>query len=654
MRKAWLAVAVLVAGVTAQSALFGAGEAPLFPPVANRSMQWPGLRVYSTTNEVTALAVDSRYVWVGSTGGLAVVDKATGARHTMTSADGLPGNHVTSILRTGNEAWVTTKRGLIHWRIGARTAPQRWDGMFNTDRGMIDTGPVLSDGRTVFVGEDSYWAAVSGAMVLSGGRWRDLLSSDDKEKTPSALLRLLAVTKTDCWLAIRAEDEGVTVGRHHLATDEWRTYGKADGLPQAVPIAAAPTEAGLWVVTKAADLAFFDGGSWTKHQPEILRGRTATSLAAHGASVWVGTKEGVVRGGGRPLDWAAVPGSPRDVTAVIADGDDLWCGTAHDGLWHRRAAGEWRHFEEASGPLGNDARAIAFSGGRVFLGGQSGISVLDLATGSWRSWTAAQGLLAGTIRDLVIDGKVLWYVTMQDPGPGEMPRYTLAAVDLDRGRPTGVQVSDVHAISLAKPGLLVAARNTEWGLYDIERNEWHAIGPGNYAMGPGGPVMLTWPAVASLPCIWFGADAPRGYYSGAALLEWSTGTGKFRRLADIRMGLGVSSITRDGNTLWATSFGGEPSLIRVSLSTGKATPVSRIGADWITCSAWIKPYLWLGTGTYEGQQYGLVRYHPATRHSVALATESGLPAMDITALAVQGTDLWVLTPAGVAVLPEER
>jgi hypothetical protein len=40
-----------------------------------------------------------------------------------------------------------------------------------------------------------------------------------------------------------------------------------------------------------------------------------------------------------------------------------------------------------------------------------------------------------------------------------------------------------------------------------------------------------------------------------------------------------------------------------------------------------------------------VRYHPATRDSVALATESGLPAMDITALAVQGTDLWVLPPA---------
>jgi hypothetical protein len=138
-----------------------------------------------------------------------------------------------------------------------------------------------------------------------------------------------------------------------------------------------------------------------------------------------------------------------------------------DGLWHRRAAASGVT-RRASGPLGNDARAIAFSGGRVFLGGGSGISVLDLATGAWRSWTAAQGLLAGTIRDLVIDGKVLWYVTM---------RVRLECATRWRWTWTRAPLRlQVATCDLAGSRPAVAAEHRV-GLYDIERNEWHAIGP---------------------------------------------------------------------------------------------------------------------------------------------------------------------------------
>jgi ligand-binding sensor domain-containing protein len=651
MRKGWLAAAFLMGGLAVgRGALFGAEEASPFPRAAKPGTQWPGLRVYSTTNEVTALAVDSRYVWVGSSGGLAVVDKATGTWHKMTSADGLPGNHVTSILRTGKDVWVTTETGLVHWRIGARGAPQRWDGVLAQYRGLIHAGPVLTDGRTIFVGEGSHWSGIHGGMVLSGGRWEDLISNRTEE-IPHAEIWLLAVTKADCWFGLGAGYEGTTVARRDLAAGEWTVYGTADGLPQPPVTAAAPTEAGVWILTEEAGLAFFDGSEWTRHQPEVLRGRIATSLAARGDTVWVGTKEGLVRGAGRPRAWAAVPGSPRDVTAVVTDGDDLWCGTAHHGLWRRSAAGTWRHFREANGPLDNEMFAIAFSGSRAFVGGPSGISVLDLRTGQWRSWTMKQGLLGGPVRDLTIDGKVLWYVTVQDRGPSELPRYTLAAMDLPSGRPTGVQVSDVEAISVAKPGLLVAARNSQWGLYDIARKQWRAIGPGDFPMGPGDPTVLTRPTAASWPRVWFGANTPQGHMAGSTLMESNAETGKAHRVAAISAGWGISGIIRDGNTLWVTTFGGDSGLTKVSLKTGKATPIFEADANWVTSSAWIAPSLWLGTSTFEGERSGLVRYRPATRKSTHFWTEDGLPSVDITALAAHGEDLWVLTPAGVAVLP---
>jgi hypothetical protein len=643
-----VAALVLVMGVgpVAQAA----GSTP-FPRAGKAGL--PGLRIISTMNAVTSLAVDSQYVWVGSTGGLAAIDKATGARYRMTSAEGLPGNVVTSVLRVGEAVWVTTETGVTTWHIGGTA--RRWDVLLTSSLPLVDAGPVVSDGKAVCVGDRSSWATLFGAAAWTGKGWQAVpLPGEGEGDTPHASVDLLTMRDGVLWLGLDQGSEPAksapTVASYDLRKRKWRQYSAANGLPEAPLVAGVATAAGLWVLTAEKGLAHFDGQRWTRQQPKALQGANAAALiAGPDGTLWIGTDRGLLRGSGAPLSWESVAGSPRDITAVVADGDAVWCGTAHDGVWRRDGYGAWRQYRDTDGPLDDGDGLVAFSRQQACFGGPSGLSLLDLATGKWRYLTAAEGLAPGGIKSLAVDGDTLWYVASPPPVGEGARRATLGSVDLCTGRPTALRVPGVDIVAVAKPGLLVALRDRQVQTFDPAQGKWRRVSRAPVCGPNDDPPVLT----AAWPRAWYGvsADTRSGGLtsSGSALVEVDLTTGASHQLTHIDMGYGVNSITRAGNALWVTAYGGQPEVMTTTIGRPKVRPVADTAAAWVTSSAWLGRYLWLGTCEYEGERSGLVRYDPATHQNHTYTTRDGLPSLDTDMLAVHGSELWVVTRGGVAV-----
>jgi hypothetical protein len=353
------------------------------------------------------------------------------------------------------------------------------------------------------------------------------------------------------------------------------------------------------------------------------------------------------------MHWTRVEGSPTDITAVALDGAEMWCGTSNDGVWQRDRTGKWVHHREPGDPLDNNVTDVAFIGSEAFMAGDSGISAVDLATGKWRYWGAKDGLLPGRIETLAADGDELWYVAVRGGDEeNEQPQRTLASLTTRTGKLSASRIPGVVTVAVARPGLLLLAFQDRLEVYDVAKGARRTVTRLDvYERNENTekPVLA-----ADWPRVWFGISKPvkrgRITFSGAALMQYDDRDSGCRELAAISEGYGLSSILREGDSLWVSSFGGMPEVVRCSLAKVKCEAARNLEAAWVTSLAWTRPYLWVGTAYYEGERHGLVRYQPDTRTNLVYGVLDGLPSADINRLVIHNKQLWILTPGGVAFL----
>lgn len=190
------------------------------------------------------------------------------------------------------------------------------------------------------------------------------------------------------------------------------------------------------------------GGALAMHGGAAAPRMRASSLAVARGTLWAGTAAGLYRLAGGALEHVD---GPRDVTALVADGDALWIG-ASDGLWtagrggvRALGGGEVRHLAMVDGAIvaaGADglvtadrgrvvalagaprgfAQAIAAAHGAACTGGLDGLWIR--ARGAWHHAAKAAGPPSSDISAVVADGARLWVGTFDqglatyDPGHG--------------------------------------------------------------------------------------------------------------------------------------------------------------------------------------------------------------------------------------------
>ena len=73
------------------------------------------------SDRILSLAVDSRYLWVGTDRGLSRYDKMQGRWSNFTVKDGLAHNHVLSIALDGLQVWIGTRDGVSLYEMDTNT-----------------------------------------------------------------------------------------------------------------------------------------------------------------------------------------------------------------------------------------------------------------------------------------------------------------------------------------------------------------------------------------------------------------------------------------------------------------------------------------------------------------------------------------------------
>ncbi|MGC8862191.1 MAG: ligand-binding sensor domain-containing protein, partial [Armatimonadota bacterium] len=462
-----------------------------------------GDTVYTSTRNVSGIAVASDgSVWASTRGGI-LQRGPSGVWRKFTRADGLPSTEVLGIAADG---------GAI--RATFPTASARWDGNSWQVESTSVAGPKTETARCVWRGAE-WFATAAGLTVVKRGKARPVALPQSKGSHISALL------------------------------------------PRGDKLLAAMYGDGLWK---------FDGTSWTRLDIAVPdRAREITALADQGNTLWLGTRrEGVWEFDGKSWRQHLQPDEPydHDCQAIAVYGGMLYASTLQDGLLVRTKDGWTRVVEpelSSNSPREmvefGDALYVRHANGEVdrFDGTtwtrdvfadlpRKGVTVIAgdaerLYAALWGGWSEFDGkswthhlkhpeLQGCVVTALLPDGNTLWVGT-QGKGLIEFDRSTdaLAVHDERRGLP------DDWIKCIVRVGKTVYA-----GTYCGGLTQWDGS---------------TWNAVGDIGSVEISALCPDG--SGGVFI--GTRHGLWRRLPDgslqkMRPGIEVQALRATGAGLW--------------------------------------------------------------------------------------------------------
>lgn len=382
-------------------------------------------------------------------------------------ADGLPASlEATAIAVLGDgTVWLGTRsEGLYRLSPGEdQWAPVRFDEALPAAGPGSDSVADLAvapDGRALWVAHGRTHDGDPPAFSVldeAGAEWRALralgpgmAAADDRASPPADQIMALTFDAAGTlWAAAWAK--GV------LAYDgqTWRQFGEAEGVCGKNVWAVAAGGQGVWVACgqsrsgasdRGAGAARWDGSAWQSvTAAEGLASEDVVALAVGPEQAYLGTNSSDAPGSGilpvgagnalaPPLVTAGLAPASNDITSLAFTPDgSAWVGTRGAGLL-RRSAGRWTRLTAADTPglAGDTVGALATDGQRLYVGAlksrirdgkyvDGGLSILDLASGSWRLIRAADGGLPDdevSSLALASDGRVWVGVGALQGGPG--------------------------------------------------------------------------------------------------------------------------------------------------------------------------------------------------------------------------------------------
>ena len=160
-------------------------------------------------------------------------------------------------------------------------------------------------------------------------------------------------------------------------------------------VLATSPEPELLIATAEDGLLRFDGGRFTQIRPEqpAHRKLTATLALASGRLLLGTDAAGVLAFDGRALTLAHPELANVAVTALAGKDGDVWIGTRDRGVWHWRAGGVDRFYEQNGLP---DRRVLSLAthGSRTYVG--TALGVAEFENGRYTR-TLGAGLFASAI-----------------------------------------------------------------------------------------------------------------------------------------------------------------------------------------------------------------------------------------------------------------
>jgi ligand-binding sensor domain-containing protein len=258
-------------------------------------------------NNVSAIAVDEQYVWIGTRNGANRYDKIADRWDKYTPENGLPHPDVTSVAIAGSNVWMGTNSGIGKY---PRTAddPNAW--ISYTSGTEIQAMAVSKEFAQTLISDEVWCMSASKNAVWVGTRrgvsrydiskdiWKTFTEEDG---LASNEVSSIAIDGDKVWFG---GDKGVTL--YSESTHDWIHFTTEDGLPSnRITCIAVPSSGGVGVGSEDVWFGTFDAGV-TRYSKTTKTWKTLTkedglshngilSIAADGDNVWVGTQRGLSR-----------------------------------------------------------------------------------------------------------------------------------------------------------------------------------------------------------------------------------------------------------------------------------------------------------------------------------------------------------------------
>ncbi|MFC1715879.1 hypothetical protein ACFL6S_19575 [Candidatus Poribacteria bacterium] len=330
-------------------------------------------------NEIRAVVADERYVWCGTSQGLSRYDKLYGAWTSFRKKGGrqfisygymtaefwepedensLVNSDINSLAVDDRYLWVGTKKGASRYdRIG-----DRWD------RYTRDTGLPNEDVAAVVVDGYDVWAGTGGGLCkyprmsddpnawvtyTSGIDIKPMVVSEEYAKSlVSDEIWSMAADGKYVWIGTR-----IGVSRYDKGRDTWMTFTQEDGLASDAVSSIAVSNGNIWFGSDSGVTLYDkDSHDWTiLSAKDGLSSDRITCVAADGDKIWFGTFDaGVTSYDTKAKKWETYTRQEglahNNVLSIAIDGDLVWFGTSRGLSRYDKTTDVWTTFTQFYGP----------------------------------------------------------------------------------------------------------------------------------------------------------------------------------------------------------------------------------------------------------------------------------------------------------------
>ena len=267
-------------------------------------------------NDINSLAVDDRYLWVGTKEGASRYDKIADRWDRYTRETGLPNSDVVAVVVDGYDVWAGTGAGLCKY-------------------------PRMSDDPNAWV---TYTSGIDIKPMVVSQEYAKSLVSDE--------IWSLAADGKYVWVSTR-----IGVSRYDKGRDTWRTFTQEDGLVSNAVSSIAVEDNRIWFGSdKGVSMYDKDSHDWiTLTTNDGLSSDRITCIASDGDSIWFGTFDaGVTRYNRKTQKFQTYNKKDglahNSILSIAVDGNIVWFGTNRGLSRYDKTTGGWTTFTQVYGP----------------------------------------------------------------------------------------------------------------------------------------------------------------------------------------------------------------------------------------------------------------------------------------------------------------
>jgi ligand-binding sensor domain-containing protein len=268
------------------------------------------------SNDINSLAVDDRYLWVGTKEGASRYDKIADRWDRYTRETGLPNPDVATVVVDGYDVWAGTGAGLCKY-------------------------PRMSDDPNAWV---TYTSGVEIKPMVVSQEYAKSLVSDE--------IWSLAADGKYVWVGTR-----IGVSRYDKGRDTWVTFTKEDGLASDAVSSIAVEDSRIWFGSDNG-VSMYDKNShdWTILTTiDGLSSDRITCIASDGDNIWLGTFDtGVTKYNIKTKQWEIYTKKDglahNSILSIAVDRNLVWFGTSRGLSRYDKTTGDWTTFTQVYGP----------------------------------------------------------------------------------------------------------------------------------------------------------------------------------------------------------------------------------------------------------------------------------------------------------------